>query len=146
MVAKIWNTRQNVFSFWTVFFPFTPLRAQKIKILKNWKRHMEILSFYTCIINDNHMIYCSWDMEHDRQNILSFWTVFCPFNNIKHKRFWKNEKSTRRYYHFTQIMIKFTQMYQKSWSYLHCFRGTMWTDVIFIFHFGLFFALLCPHP
>ena len=112
MVAKIWNTRQNFFSFWTVFFPFNPLRAQKIKILKNWKRHMEILSFYTCIINDNHMIYCSWDMEHDRQNILSFWTVFCPFNNIKHKRFWKNEKSTRRYYHFTQI-------YKKSWSNLH---------------------------
>ena len=42
------------------FLPFyLPLTAQKIKILKKLKNHMEILSFYTCIINDNHMMYGS---------------------------------------------------------------------------------------
>ena len=25
------------------------------------------------------MMYGFWDMKHDRQNFLSFWTIFCPF-------------------------------------------------------------------
>ena len=48
-----WDTkckRQNFLSFWTIFCPFThPLTTQKIKILKNWKKHLEI-SFYTCVL------------------------------------------------------------------------------------------------
>ena len=36
-------------SFWTVFCPFTPLTIQKIKILKKWKKPLEILSFYTSV-------------------------------------------------------------------------------------------------
>ena len=34
------------FSFWAIFCPFTPLTAQKIKILKKWKKCLEISSFY----------------------------------------------------------------------------------------------------
>ena len=30
------------------FLPFHPLTTQKIKILKNWKKYLVILSFYTC--------------------------------------------------------------------------------------------------
>ena len=37
------------FSFWEIFCPFTPLTAQKIKILKKWKKLQEILSSYTCV-------------------------------------------------------------------------------------------------
>ena len=37
------------FSFWAIFCPFTPLTAQKIKILKKWKKHLEISSFYICV-------------------------------------------------------------------------------------------------
>ena len=33
------------FSFWANFCPFTPLTAWKIKILKKWKKHLEISSF-----------------------------------------------------------------------------------------------------
>ena len=36
--------RCNYFSFWAIFCPFTPLTAQKIKILKK-----EISSFYICV-------------------------------------------------------------------------------------------------
>ena len=32
-----------------------------------------------CTTNENHMVYGSWDMERDRQNLLTFWTIFCPF-------------------------------------------------------------------
>ena len=41
--------RPNALSFWTIFLPFTPLTTQKIKILKKWKKPLEILSFYTCV-------------------------------------------------------------------------------------------------
>ena len=38
------------FSFWAFLCPFTPLTAQKIKISQKWKKHLEISSFYTCIL------------------------------------------------------------------------------------------------
>ena len=41
--------RYNYFSFWTNFFPFSPLTAQKIKIKKKLKKHLEISSFFICL-------------------------------------------------------------------------------------------------
>ena len=35
------------FLFWAIFWPFTPLKAQKMKFLKKMKKHPEISSFYT---------------------------------------------------------------------------------------------------
>ena len=50
MVPEIWSMTDRIFlSFWTICCPFTSLTTQKIKILKNWKKHQEILSFYTCV-------------------------------------------------------------------------------------------------
>ena len=39
----------------------------------------DIIILNRCTINDNHVIYGSQNNEHDGQNILSFWTIFCPF-------------------------------------------------------------------
>ena len=39
----------------------------------------DINGLHKYIINDNYMMYRSWDMEHDWQIFLSFWTTFCPF-------------------------------------------------------------------
>ena len=39
----------NYFSFWAIFCPFTPLTAWKIKILKKWKKHVEMSSFWICV-------------------------------------------------------------------------------------------------
>ena len=36
----------NYFSFWAIFCPFTPITAWKIKILKKWKKHLQMPSFY----------------------------------------------------------------------------------------------------
>ena len=38
------------FSFWAIFSPFAPLTAQNIQILKKWKNHLEISSFYICVL------------------------------------------------------------------------------------------------
>ena len=82
-------------SFWVIFCPLTFLTTWKIKILKKWKKHMKILSFYTCIPQMMIMMCGSWDMDHDRQNFLSLWTIFCPFTTlttqkIKILKKWKN--------------------------------------------------------
>ena len=68
------HDRQNFLSFRAIFCslppPPAPLQTiQKIKILKKSKKLLEI-SFYKWVytINENHMIYDPWDMEHDRQN------------------------------------------------------------------------------
>ena len=65
-----------------------------------------ILHMYTII--DNHVMYGSWNMECDGHFVLSFWTIFCPFNpsplttqKLKIKK--KNEKSTWRYHHSTHL-------------------------------------------
>ena len=105
--------RQNILPFWTIFCPFTPLATQKMKILKKWKNYPgEIINLHKCTINDNRMMYGSWDMKCDRQNILPFWTIFCPFTSPHSPKeptkpkFQKNEKSTCIYYQFTQVYHK----------------------------------------
>ena len=55
------------FSFWAIFCCFTPLTARKIKILKKWKKHLEISSFlHMCTKNYDQMKYGLWDMVCDR--------------------------------------------------------------------------------
>ena len=153
MIYSSWDIEQHILKLviLTYFFPFTPLKTPKIKILKNEKKHMEIISFYhklqsydvwflrygvrhteffvtldcflpfypptnpenqnfekmkkniediinlhMCTINDNHMMYGSWEMECDRQTFLSFWTFFCIFtppNNPKNQNFEKMKKT-----------------------------------------------------
>ena len=83
MVPEI-GVRQNFLSFWIIFCLFTPspLMIHKIKILaKNEKKCLEILSFYIymCTINEDCMIYGSWNIRCDWQEFLSFWVIFCPF-------------------------------------------------------------------
>ena len=41
--------RCNYFSFWAIFYSFTPLTAQQIKISKNRKKPPEISSFYNSV-------------------------------------------------------------------------------------------------
>ena len=71
------------------------LTTRKIKILKKWKMHGEIIIFHICTINDNYIMYASWDVEHDRQNffgILDRFFALLPSKQLKKSKFWKNEK------------------------------------------------------
>ena len=89
------RARQAEFlSFWTVLCTFTPLRTQKIKILKTMKKTPgDIIILHMCTINDNHMMYGSWDMEVDGQNvILDHFSAFLPPNNQKNQNFEKLKK------------------------------------------------------
>ena len=48
MVPELWTVvhKTEFFVILDCFLPFTPLTNQKIKILKKWKHHLEMLSFY----------------------------------------------------------------------------------------------------
>ena len=68
----------------------------------------DIIILYMCTKNHNHMMYGSRDKE----------CVFCPFthpplsppppspNGLRKSKFWKNEKITWIYYHFTNVYHK----------------------------------------
>ena len=42
----------------------------------------DTIILHMCNINENHMIYGSWDMGHDRLNFMSSWTIFCLFTPL----------------------------------------------------------------
>ena len=60
-----------------------------------------IIILHMCTIIDNHMMYGSWDIKHNRENFLSAWTICCPFTNQKIKILKKWKKHLR--YYFTQV-------------------------------------------
>ena len=74
------------------------------------------------------MMYGSWETKHNRQNFLSFWTIFLPFFpwQPEKSKFEKMKKNTSRYYHFTHVY--------HSWDMEH--------DGHNFCHFEPFFALL----
>ena len=99
------RNRQSFSSFWEIFCPFPPLLIQKIKILKNWKKLLEILSFYTgVILSDGHMMYGSWDMERDRQfcHFGPYFSFYHP-NNRKNQNFEKKEKREKKNAFYTNV-------------------------------------------
>ena len=86
-------------------------------------------------INDNHMMYGSWDMEHNKPNFFVILDRFLPFyppmaQKIKILKKWKKPW---RYYHFTHV-------YHKLQSYDVWFLR-YWAQHRIFCHFGPFF---CP--
>ena len=75
------------------FLPFYPPNNPKNQNFQKLKKAPgDAIILHRCTINDNYMMYGSWDTECDGQNILSFWTMFCPFNNPKNPNFEKLKK------------------------------------------------------
>ena len=77
-------------------------------------------------------------MEHDQQNFLSFWTVFCPFTPLAENQNFDKAKKTPGDNNFTHVYHKF-QSYDV-WLPRYVVQQTEFF-VIFC-HFGPFFALL----
>ena len=79
MVFEIWSTTDNFFVILSQFLPFYPTSNPKNQNFEK-KKHLKIPSFYTSETkNHDYMLYCSWDMAHDRSIFLfSFSAIFCP--------------------------------------------------------------------
>ena len=107
------------------FSLFTPLTTQKIKVLKNWKKYLDILSFYTCVpyIHDNMKII--WYMVPE---ILSATPIiYCHFGLFfalsplqwpRKSHIWKKEENSWRYFHFASTITdnRNWQMMYGSWD------------------------------
>ena len=83
MALEIWSTTDIFFLILDQFLPFSCANYPKYQNFGKIKKAPgDIIILHGCTRNDNHMMYGSWDMEHDRQNFLSFWTIFCPFTIV----------------------------------------------------------------
>ena len=133
---EIWQT--EFFVILDCFLPFYPSNNPKTQKFEKMKKTPgDIIILHKCTINDNHMMYGSWDMKHDRQNFLSFWTIFCPFTplttqKIKILKKWKKHLEISSFYTSVPKIMIICYTVLEIWCV---------TDVIVIFHFGLFLAL-----
>ena len=58
------------------FLPYYSHNNPKNQTLEKMRKTPgDIIILHMCNINDNHMMYGSWDMKRDGQNFLSFWTI-----------------------------------------------------------------------
>ena len=81
MMYGSWDIKHNrlkFLSFWTIFSLLSPNNPKNQNFEKMKKTSGGILILHKRTINDNHMMYGSWDIKHDRQNFLLFWTIFYP--------------------------------------------------------------------
>ena len=73
IVLQKWSATDRIFYQFGPFFALLlPLQPRKSKLWKNEK----------ITINDNHIMYGSWDIKCDRQIFLSLWAIFCPFTPL----------------------------------------------------------------
>ena len=114
---------------------FHPLATWKIKLLKHWRKYLEILPFYTCTINDNHIMHGSWDMEHKTEFFVildCFLSLYPPYGPRKSK-FWKNERN---------LSLWTCVPYRKI---ILCMVSEIWSVMDRIFcHFRIFFCPFTP--
>ena len=106
MMYGSWDMEGNRHNFVILdcFLPFyPPMDPENQNFEKMKKTPEDIIILHKCTINDNHMMYGSWDMKRDRQNFLSFWTVFCLFTplttqKIKILKKWKKHLEILSFY------------------------------------------------
>ena len=65
MVLEIWSSTE-FFVILDHFLPFYPYQTRKSKFWKNEKMPGDIFILHLLTINENHMMYGSWDMKHNR--------------------------------------------------------------------------------
>ena len=114
-VPEIWCVTDLIviFHFGLFFALATSLTAHKIKISKQWKKHLEISSFYTSVPKIINRLYCSWDMTRSGCNFcfnLGLYFSFLPLYSPKNKNFKKMKKKKKKSWRYY-----FTPVYQKLW-------------------------------
>ena len=137
------HDKHNLLSSWAIFCCFTPRRTWRIKILKKWKKHMEIKAFYTCV--PQMTIICIFpEIWSARDRIFFVMLDHCwlapPPPRPKNPEFkiLKKWKNAWRYYHLTHV-------YHKWQSYVWFLRsGVQQTE--FCFSLGHFLLLTRSQP
>ena len=118
------------------FLLFHPPPPPKDKENQNFgklkKKPRDIIILHMCTINDNHLKYGSWDMEHNRQNFFLILDLFCLFTI--NQNFEKLKKTVGDIIILHKSTKNHDNMLHYSWDTAH-------VDVIFYIPFG---AIFCP--
>ena len=91
------------------------------------------------------MLYCSWDIAHDGYIFyFSFWAILFPLTRLTAQKI-KISKKKKKW----KKCLEISSFCTTAWKIMIiCYTvPEIWhkTDVIGVFHFGLFFALLSPN-
>ena len=87
------------------FLPFYPLNNPKNQNFEKMKKNPgDVIIWHKCTKNNDHMLYCSWDIVCNEYNCyFSFWAIFCTFTsltaqNIKIKKKWGKQLEISSFY------------------------------------------------
>ena len=134
---EIWSVTDRICCHFGPFFAFLySLTTRKINILKKWTPPRDIIILHMCTINDNnYMMHDSWNMKHDNKNFCHFGPFFALLPPLTQKiKILKNWKKLLE-------ISSFTQVYQKSWSYmLYCSLDIPCNK----FNYFPFWTIFCP--
>ena len=122
--------------------PFYSPKSPKNEHFKKIKKIPgDVIILYKCTKNHDYMLYCSWDMACDVCNYcFSFWTTFCPFIPLRAQKM-NISKKMKKHLEISSFYIIVPKIMIVGYTV-----PEIWcvTDVIVIFDFRLFFALLPP--
>ena len=135
MMYVPWNTEcDRLFVILGHFLHFTPLLTPIRKIWKNVKKPSPF-ALHRCTMNEDHIIYDSWDIRHNKEIFLSFWVIFCPLTllttqEIKLLKTMKKKKKKKKKMINLEILSFDTCVPQMIW----CMVPGIWstTDRIFL--------------
>ena len=113
------HDRQNLFSFWTIFCPFTPpltpYNPENQNFEKIKKTPGDIIILHKCNINDNHIWYMVpeiWSKVH-QMKFLSSLATFCHFTALTAWKIRISKKMKTKSLEKSSVK----QLHPKSWSY-----------------------------
>ena len=106
-----WSTKLFVILDHFLHF-YCPNNPKNQKFGRMRKPSQDIITLNKCTINNNHIMYGSWDMDPVMGRFFCHFGLFFallsppyPHNPTK-KKLWKNEKTSWRYFHFTHVYHK----------------------------------------
>ena len=141
MVPETSSTTDRIFCHFGQFLAHLPPKNPKnenFKKMEKWPGDITIL--HKCTKNYDHTVYCSWDMACEMYWLfftLGYFLHFCLVTCSKNKNFKKIKKTPGDITFYTSVpkIMIICNTFPEIWHV---------TDVIVIFHFELFFALLQP--
>ena len=138
--SKFWKNKENLQRYYHFTLVYHKWRSydvwlcfEKMKTKKG-KNARDIIILHKCTINNNHMIYGSWNITCNRH-------IFFPFNPPNSP---KNENIKKMKTPGLEILSIYTSV--PKLMIIGCTVLEIWCmmDVIVVFHFGQFFALSPP--
>ena len=123
MVPEIWSMTKRIFCHFGPFFSlFTPNNPENQSFEKMNKTPGDITILHMCTINDNHLMYGSWDMDREDR-------IFCDYGSFfaLSPPYWPKNQNVEKIKKDIWRHHQFTLVYQKLWSYATLFlRYNKW--------------------